>query len=437
MMTTRYVGFDIHKREATVCILDPQGKQQLSRRFDLSRVALRALAETVLRPADRVALEATTNSWAVVELLRPHVAEVVVSNPLATKAIASAKIKTDKVDAEVLAQLLRCDYLPRVWEPDEATRQLRELTGRRASLVQQRTGLRNRIHSVLAMRLIGEPGELFGPAGLQWLASLLASDDGIDAEGKLLIESDLALLAHLQQEIDRFEQVLAARGWNDPRVKLLMTLPGVDVTTAESVLAALGDIGRFRAPQKAAAYLGLVPSTRQSAKKCYHGPITKRGNNQARWMLIQAAHSIARNPGPLGHFFRRLKKRKNHNVAVVATARKLVMITWHMLTRNEPYRYAQPRSTETKLSRLRVKATGAKRRTGPRKGERCVAKIPGERSRTIRSLDQVYEVEQIPARQPLSAGEQRTVSDSGTTEFVAGLDREHVIARNKGARKEE
>ena len=433
-MTTRFIGFDIHKREATVCILDAEGAQRLSRRFDLSRVALQAFAETVLQPEDRVALEATTNSWAVAELLRPHVAEVVVSNPLATKAIASAKIKTDKVDAEVLAQLLRCDYLPRVWEPDPATRQLRELTGRRASLVQQRTALRNRIHSVLAMRLIGEPLALFAPAGLQWLASLLASD-GIDAEGRLLIESDLALLASLQQEIDRFDQVLAGRGWNDPRVKLLMTLPGINVTTAESVLAALGDIKRFRAPEKAAAYLGLVPSTRQSAKKCYHGPITKRGNNQARWMLIQAAQSVGRHPGPLGHFFRRLKKRKNHNVAVVATARKLVMIAWHMLTTGEPYRYAQPRSTEEKLSRLRVKATGQKRRTGPRKGERCVAKLPGG-SRTIHALDRVYELEQVPPRRPLSPGEQRAVRASGTMEFVEGLDREHFIPRNKGAGKE-
>ena len=101
-----------------------------------------------------MALEATTNCWAVADALRPHVAKVVVSNPMATKAIAQAKVKTDKVDAHVLAQLLRCDFLPEVWQPDEATRRLRELTGRRSALVGQRTMMRNRIHSVLAMRLI-------------------------------------------------------------------------------------------------------------------------------------------------------------------------------------------------------------------------------------------------------------------------------------------
>jgi transposase len=375
-----------------------------------------------------VALEATTNCWAVAEILTPHVAEVVVSNPLATKAIASAKVKTDKVDARVLAQLLRCDYLPAVWQPDPATQQLRQLTGRRAALVQERTALQNRIHSVLAMRLIPVPVErLFSPAGRTWLRSLLPSA-ALDEEGRWLIECDLALLEGLQQQLDRLEQVLAQRGWSDARVRLLLTLPGVDVATAETLLAALGDVGRFPTPEQAAGYLGLVPSTRQSAQKCYHGPITKRGNTQARWMLVQAAQSIARHPGLLGAFFRRLKRKKNHNVAVVAVARKLVLIAWHMLTRHEPYRYAQPRSTETKLSRLRVRGTGQKRRTGPPPGERCVARLAGG-SRTIKSLDALYAVEGLPARQPLSAGEQRTVRASGSAEFVAGLEREQIVPR--------
>jgi transposase len=439
----RCIGLDVHKREATLCLLDAEGRELLMRRFDLTRHSLAALARSLLRPTDRVALEATTNSWEVAKILRPFVAEVVVSNPLATKAIASAKVKTDKVDARVLAQLLRCDYLPRVWEPDAATQQLRQLTGRRAALVQQRTGLRNRIHSVLAMRLIPEPAALFSPSGLTWLRSLFAGGTGagdttsnqesLDAEGKLLIDSDLVLLESLQQQIDRLDQVLAARGFGDERVKLLMTLPGVDVTTAESLLAALGDISRFPTPEKAAAYLGLVPSTRQSASKCYHGPITKRGNNQARWMLIQAAQSVARHPGPLGHFFRRLKRRKNHNVAVVAVARKLVMIAWQMLTTGEPYRYAQPRATETKLARLRIKATGQRRRTGPKQGERCVAKLPEVPggSRTVRALDDVYQTEGVPRRTPLTPGEQRTVAATDTAEFVTSLDRQQVIPRRR------
>ena len=170
-------------------------------------------------------------------------------------------------------------------------------------------------------------------------------------------------MKQLQEQIDHFDQLLAQHAWQDQRVRLLMTLPGVDVTVAEAVLAALGDITRFTTPQQAASYLGLVPSTRQSAAKCYHGPITKQGNVQARWMLVQAAQQLGRHPGPLGNFFRRLKRRKNHNVAVVACARKLVIIAMHMLKNNEPYRYAQPATTETQTAQ----AASARHR------EKCVA----------------------------------------------------------------
>jgi transposase len=232
----------------------------------------------------------------VARVLQDHVTRVVVSNPLVTKAIAQAKVKTDKVDAHVLAQLLRCDFLPEVWHPDTTTQQLRELTGRRVTLVQQRTALRNRIHSALAMRLIEAPESLFDSAGQDWLAKLLPT---LDAQGQLLISSDLRLLQAVQQEIDTLGQQLAKQGWQDQRVRLLMTLPGVDVTVAESVLAALGDIERFPTPEQAAAYVGLVPSTRQSADKCYHGPITKRGNNQARGQK-RHHHNQRRQTDPLG-----------------------------------------------------------------------------------------------------------------------------------------
>ena len=130
----RYVGLDVHKRVVEACLVDQVGKVVQRLRFALNRRTLARFAAEILQPGDHVALEATTNCWAVADALRPHVARVLVSNPMATKAIAQAKVKTDKVDAHVLAQLLRCDVLPEVWPPDEATRRLRELTGRRSAL---------------------------------------------------------------------------------------------------------------------------------------------------------------------------------------------------------------------------------------------------------------------------------------------------------------
>jgi hypothetical protein len=219
-------------------------------------------------------------------------------------------------------------------------------------------------------------------------------------------------------------------------VKLLMTLPGVDVATAESVLAAWGDVTRFPDGDRAASYLGLVPCTKQSAAHCYHGPITKRGNSQARWMLIQAAQHLDRHPGPLGHFFRRLCRKKNRNVAVVAAARKLGVIGWHMLTTNEPYRYAIPRATADKLQRLRVRATGQRRRGGPSKGQKAVAKLPGG-SYTVRALSGVCDSEGLPPPRPLSPGERRTVQQAGCESFVAQISQPQLLPRSPRRRTKE
>ena len=258
---------------------------------------------------------------------------------MATKAIAQAKVKTDKVDAHVLAQLLRCDFLPAVWQPDETTRRLRELTGRRSALVGQRTMMRNRIHSVLAMRLIEAPLKLFEcKQNREWLQTV-----ELDTQGRMLIDSDLRQLEFLAGRSRLLDKELAQSGHANEQVKLLMTLPGVDVATAEALLAAWGDYTRFPDADHAAGYLGIVPRTKQSADKCYHGPITKRGNSHARHMLVEAAQHLGKHPGPLGHFFRRLMKKKTRNVAVVAGARKLAMIGWLMLKTNEPYRYAIPK----------------------------------------------------------------------------------------------
>lgn len=167
------VGLDVHKRMVEAVILDEQGHILNREGFPATRRRLEQFARQRLSAQDRVALEATTNTWGVVAVLKPQVAEVVVSNPLRTRAIAAAKVKTDRVDALVLAQLLRSDFLPRVWEPDERMQQMRHLATRRASLVSDRTRIKNRIHAVLHQRLIPAPQgdlprgpDLAGPSGV-------------------------------------------------------------------------------------------------------------------------------------------------------------------------------------------------------------------------------------------------------------------------------
>ncbi len=430
-----YCGLDVHKTVVEACLIDEQGHILGRERFELTRALLENFARRRLGPQAKVALEATTNTWAVVEVLRPLCGQVVVGNPLATKAIAQAKVKTDKVDALVLAQLLRCDFLPTVWQPDLKTQRLRRLLSRRGALVGQQTAIKNRLHAVLAMRLLTPPGEkLFGKDGMAFLRST-----DLDDEGRLLVDGDLRLLDAMAQEIAALDHVIAELGHDEPAVKLLMTMPGVGVTAASALVAALGDVSRFRDGDHAAAYLGLVPSTKQSAQRSVHGPITKRGNSQARWLLVQAAQHLRLHPGPLGHFFRKLKKKKGHSVAVVAAARKMAVIAWHLLTKNEPYRYAQPGPTQAKLGKLRVEATGAKRKTGPKPGKDGFAgpKLgAGTKSKTIPSLPELLASEGLPPLGKVPAGEARTVEAAGATAFAQSLDRPHVKLKKPRPRQE-
>lgn len=426
----RYVGMDVHKRIVIVCILSEVGKRLLQLRVRCTREALIEFAERSLEPDDHVVLEATTNTWAVVDLLTPYVNRVVVSNPMQTRAIASAKVKTDRIDARVLANLLRSGYLPEVWQPDGETRRLRCLSYRRASLVGDRTAVKNRLHATLAQRLIEVPfSTLFSTKGLGWLQAL-----DLDEDTRQILDSDLRLLEGLDREIERLELQMASLAYQSEPVRLLMTLPGFNMTAAQGLMAAWGDISRFRDADHAASYLGVVPSVRQSASRSYYGRITKQGNSNARWLLVQAAQHVDRNPGPLGVFFRRLAKKKGRNVAVVATARKLAVIAWHMLKNNEPYRYAIPTSTQLKLARLRIRATGQRRWGASRTRTACPKGM-----RRLPSLAQVYEKEDVrPAKQltELTPGEVRFLESSGASAFVKQAQQEHYIPRKTSRAKD-
>ena len=173
-----------------------------------------------------------------------------------------------------------------------------------------------------------------------------------------------------------------------------------------------------------------MPRVKQSADHCYFGPITKQGKSHTRWLLVQAAQHVAAHPGPLGVFFRRLLKKKNRNVAVVATARKLVTIAWHMLKNNEPYRYAQPRPTERKLQALRTKGSGQRRKTGPAKGApRAENYGSGKPTRKVPGLPNLYAAEGLPEPKPLEEGEKRMLRQTRTARFAQKLQTDQRIPK--------
>ncbi len=423
-----FAALDLHKREFEAVIIDDNGQRLFSGRLPCTREALQSFAQQHLSLQHRIVVEATFNTWPVAALLEPYVAEVVISNPVRTRAIAEAKIKTDRVDANVLAQLLRLDYLPRVWQPDPATRRLRSATTERAALVADRTRVKNRIHAVLHQRLIPSPeGDLFRPANLHWLETL-----AIDPPGRESLGRHLRQLALIESEIKTMDDEAAQRAFHSPQIKLLMTLPGVDFTVAETLLAAYGDITRFPDPDKASSYLGLVPSTYQSGDRCYHGRITKQGRSHARWLLVEAAQHLDRHPGPLGVFFRRIARKKNRNVAVVAVARKLVVIAWHMLRNNEPYRYAQPKTVEAKFTRLRIRAGGARKKGGVVKGSPRPSTYGTGRTRLIPALDSIYEDNHLPPLSAFRPGERAMLESTDVTDYAWSIRQSQRIRCKTG-----
>jgi transposase len=231
----RTIGLDVHKHFTQVAVLEA-GRVVSNQRIETIPSALRKLAEE-LGPDDQVVLEASVNTWAVADLLRQHAGRVVVSNPLRTRAIASAKVKTDKVDSEVLAQLLAADFIPEVWVPDEATRKLRQLVSRRRSLVQQQTRQRNRIHAVLHRNLVDSPAtDLFGVGGRRWLAEVQ-----LPANERREVESNLRVLTVMEDEVRSVDDEIAAVVVNDQRVRRLLTIPGVGMATAAALVAVVGD----------------------------------------------------------------------------------------------------------------------------------------------------------------------------------------------------
>jgi transposase len=136
-----------------------------------------------------------------------------------------------------------------------------------------------------------------------------------------------------------------------------MTVPGIDAAVALSIVAAVGEFTRFRSPDKLVAYFGLHPRVRQSGgHPAMHGPITKQGRAHARGLLVEAAWAASKAPGPLRAFYQRVRARRGMQIAVVATARKIVVLCWHLATHGTEYAFAQPSLVAHKHRRLELRA---------------------------------------------------------------------------------
>jgi transposase len=360
----RAIGLDLHREFCEIAICE-SGQTYGGGRVKMTAEGIEALAGS-LEPTDRVVMEVSSPAWEVARRLEGRCQRVVVVSPDDT-GIAHARAKTDKLDARTLATLLWKGELEAVWTPDDRVRVLRRRLHRREQLVRARTRAKNEVHAVLMRTLQGKPpcSDVFGVKGRRWLEHL---QQRLAVEEAETLGSALRQIEFLDGEIEQVERTVAQQMLSSPEAKRLLTVPGVNVIATATFLAAVGDIKRFRDSRKLIAYLGLDPRVRQSGDQpARPGRISKRGSSSARWALVEAAWSVVQQPGPLRAFYERLKARRGHGKAIVATARKLATLFWCLLSRGEDYAHQQPSLTALKLRRLEV-AAGAPTRKGKPSG---------------------------------------------------------------------
>ena len=359
----RSIALDVHRDFCEVAIKDG-GEVRSAGRVKTSRAELELFAQS-LAPTDQVALEATGPALQIKRLIEPHVGRVVIANTRKLRAIAEAKVKTDKVDARTLCELLAAGFLPEVFDPDEETRALRRRLARRAALVRQRTRAKNELHAALHRNLKGRPpvSDVFGSAAAPGFGAL-----ELPADERETLAGCLRQVDFLDREVSGVERGLARSALGSDQIRRLISVPGVNLVSAATFVAVVGEVGRFPTPGKLVSYVGLDPRVRQSGEApARHGRISKQGSPAARHVLCEAAWIVVRTPGPLRAFYERLRARRGAQIALVATARKLCVLFWHLLAKEEDYAFGRPSLHRHKLRRLELVAGDPSRR-GRRSG---------------------------------------------------------------------
>ena len=332
-----YIGMDLHKQDLVMAVEDEQGPVGRPRRIACRDTeAIRAAVER-WRPF-RAVVEASASYRWLYDLVSRQ-GEMVLAHPLRLRAIATARAKTDKLDAALLARLLRANLIPAAYVPPERYQRLRDLTRTRARLSYGATLAKNQIHALLARANVHPPLKtLFGPRGRRYLAGL---DLGLS--GNLARDELLRRLEHYGREIAAFDAHLEAVASEFPEAEALEVLHGIGRYSALLVVAEIGEPERFRNGRQVGAYAGLTARVHQSGKTEHRGSVpastageadgSKQGSRWLRWILVQAAIKLVRRDERLQAFYQRIRRRAGRNVARVAVARKLAGICWVRLRR--------------------------------------------------------------------------------------------------------
>jgi transposase len=333
-----YVGIDYHKAYSVLATMNERGRLlQEARIPGNAPVAFAQYFQSLNGPA-KVVLEGCRNWGYLYDLLHEiqPIQEVQLANAYKVRVIAEAQVKTDKIDARALANLLRGDLIPRLHVPSPQNRCRKNVLRQRVFWIRQRTMIRNRVHILVdRQRGVKVPAvrDLFGKRGMDWLRQLPLGEP--DAT---LLRQDLAVMERLNEQLKELDRWVAAENRNDPMAARLQSLPGVGAFFAAVLASEIDTIERFHSATKFCAYAGLAPTTSASGGKCYQGKLFGQCNRWMRWALIEASWVAIQCSGYFGGLYRFHKARgKKSNQAIVMVARRLCEIAWHLLKENRPY----------------------------------------------------------------------------------------------------
>lgn len=328
-----YVGVDSHKATAQITVMTEDGQIIKRKRIETSQAGVKEALGGYDQPLKAV-VEASHSWGPVYDWLEEAGADVILAHPGKLRVIAEARIKTDKIDSEMLARLLRADLIPAAHAPAKEIRAIKRVLRQRLFLVRVQTMVKNRIGALLSQHPVQRPAvsDLYGKEGLAWLRGLsLPVPDG------RVLADDLKLLEVLRDQIASTNGLLKELAAGDPAIQWLTSLPGIGAFFSLLIRYEVDDIQRFRDAKKFAAYTGLVPSTHSSGSRLMHGPLTRQGNKWLRWAFIEAVTPAVTRCSSLRRYYEKIKIRRGTHDARTATARKLAELTWTVWTEQRCY----------------------------------------------------------------------------------------------------
>jgi transposase len=331
-MSYQFAGIDLHKRYSYITVVNQNGKKISQQKVQNDPFAIQKALSQLNKPITRAAVEATFNSYWLVDILRDINIDTVITHPTKLKAITSSKIKTDKIDSETIAKLNCYQLLPLSYIPTQEERTLKDIIRFRFSLVRQRATLKNKVQNKLLRNCIFDHPfkDIFGKSGQKWLKQLTNLPD-LDKQQLL---DYLDLINSFTKKIKNHDKVISELSTTNRQAKLLQTIPGVGPIVAMTLISEIGNVSRFPNSRFLSGYAGLVPSTYSSGGKTTHGQVTKTGSKFIRYALGEAViHTIKKNDN-LKQFYDKLLEKKGKSKAKVACMRKLLSYIYIMLKDN-------------------------------------------------------------------------------------------------------